>query len=109
LKKPLIAGLRDLFHEPPELLIGLHPLAHLGLQGLGDIDHLAFFSHPQGQIEAGMEFSLGAFTSGFAADAGHGDQGTDEKGFLVKELGQAGAGLAFFGRQVSAVAHKGLL
>jgi len=56
-----------------------------------------------------MEFPLGAFTSGLAADPGHGDQGSDEQGFLVEELGQAGAGLAFLGRQVASVAHRDLL
>jgi hypothetical protein len=56
-----------------------------------------------------MEFSLGAFTAGLAADPGHGDQGSDEQGFLVEELGQAGAGLAFLGRQEASVAHIDLL
>jgi len=56
-----------------------------------------------------MEFSLGAFTAGLAADPGHGDQGSDEEGFLVEELGQVGAGLAFLGRQEASVAHIDLL
>jgi hypothetical protein len=56
-----------------------------------------------------MEFSLGAFTAGLAADPGHGDQGADEQGFLVEELGQAGADLAFLGRQIASMAHKNLL
>jgi len=53
-----------------------------------------------------MKFSLGAFTSGFAADPRHGDQRADEQGLLVEELGQAGAGLAFLGWKVAAVTHK---
>mgnify|MGYP001593736187 CR=1 FL=1 len=56
-----------------------------------------------------MELSSGAFTAGFTADPGHGDQGSDEQGFLVEELGQAGAGLAFLGRQEASVAHIDLL
>jgi hypothetical protein len=56
-----------------------------------------------------MEFSLGTFTSGLAADPGHGDQGADEQGFLVEKLSQAGADLAFFGWQVASVAHQDLL
>ena len=55
-----------------------------------------------------MEFSLATFASGLSADPGHGDQGADEEWFLVEELGQAGADLAFFGRQVASVTHKGL-
>jgi len=72
-------------------------LTDLLLQGLGNMDHLAFGSHPQGEIEARVEFATGAFTAGLAADAGHGDQAADEEGFLVEELSQAGACLAFFG------------
>jgi hypothetical protein len=59
------------------------------------MDHLAFFSHPQGQIEAGMEFSLSTFTPSLAADPGHRDQGADEQRFLMENLGQAGSHLAF--------------
>jgi hypothetical protein len=55
-----------------------------------------------------MEFSLGTFASGLSADPGHGDQGADEEGFLVEDLGQAGADLAFLGRQVASVAHPDL-
>jgi hypothetical protein len=73
------------------------------------MDHLALLSDPKGQIQAGMEFSLGTLTPGLAADPGHGNQGADEQGFFVKELGQARADLAFFGRQVASVAHKDLL
>jgi len=70
------------------------------------MDHLAFSPHPQGQIEAGVELSLSTFTSGLAADPGHGDQGADEQGFVVQNLGQAGSRLAFLGRQVASVAHR---
>jgi hypothetical protein len=42
------------------------------------MDHLALFSYPQGEIEARMEFSLNAFTSGLAANPRHRDQGADE-------------------------------
>jgi len=72
------------------------------------MDHLAFFSHPQGEIETGMELSLGAFTSGFAADPGHGDQGANEEGLFMDKLGQAGSELAFLCRKESSVAHKHL-
>jgi hypothetical protein len=50
------------------------------------MDHLALSSHPQGEIEARVEFATGAFTAGFTADAGHRDQAADEKRFLVEEL-----------------------
>jgi hypothetical protein len=56
-----------------------------------------------------MEFSLGTFTAGFPANPGHRDQRADEQGFLVEKFGQAGADLAFLGRQVAAVAHPDLL
>jgi len=84
-------------------------LPHLGLQGLRDMDHLTFFFHPQGKIQTGMKFSLGAFTSGFTADPRHGNQRADEQGFLVEELGQPGAGLALFGGKIATVTHKDLL
>jgi hypothetical protein len=73
------------------------------------MDHLTFFFYPQGKIQAGMKFSLGAFTSGFAADPRHGNQRADEQGLLVEEFGQAGAGLAFLGGKVATVTHKDLL
>jgi hypothetical protein len=56
-----------------------------------------------------MEFPLGTFTAGFSADPGHGDEGADEQGFLVEELSQAGADLAFLCRKVASVAHNDLL
>jgi hypothetical protein len=70
------------------------------------MDHLALPSHPQGQIETGVELSLSAFTSRLAADPGHRDQGADEQGFVVQNLGQAGSRLAFLRRQVTSVAHR---
>ena len=54
-----------------------------------------------------MGLSLGTFTSGLAADPGHRDQGADEQGFLVEKFGQAGADLAFLGREVASLAHPG--
>jgi len=59
------------------------------------MDHLAFLSHPKGEIEAGVELSLSTFTPGLATDPGHRDQGADEQGFLVDKLGQARSRLAF--------------
>jgi hypothetical protein len=56
-----------------------------------------------------MKFSPGAFTSRFAANPVHGDQGGDEERFLVEEFGQAGAGLAFLWGKVATVTHKDLL
>jgi hypothetical protein len=73
------------------------------------MNHLALLSYSQGQIQTGMELPLGASTADLAADPGHGDQRADEQGFLVEELGQAGADLAFLGRKVASVAHKDLL
>ena len=70
------------------------------------MDHLPFFFHPQGKIQTGMKFSLGAFTSGFTADPRHGNQRADEQGFLVEELIQPGAGLALFGGKIATVTHK---
>jgi hypothetical protein len=61
------------------------------------MDHLPLFPHPEGQIKSGMEFSSGALASRLATPAGHGDQGADEERFLVEQLGQAGARLAFLG------------
>jgi len=56
-----------------------------------------------------MEFPSAAFASRLAADSVHGDQRADEQGFLVEELGQAGASLAFLDREVATVAHKSSL
>jgi hypothetical protein len=69
------------------------------------MDHLALGIHLQGKIEARVELTLVAFTSGLATAARHRDEAADEEGFLVKELGQTGAGQAFLGGQVVAVLH----
>jgi hypothetical protein len=72
------------------------------------MDHFAFISYAQGKILAGMELSLGAFTSGLAAYPRHGDQTADEQGLFVEEFGQAGTDLAFLCRKVPTVAHNNL-
>jgi len=84
-------------------------LAHLGLQKLGDMDHLSLLSHLQGQIKPGVEFPSAASASGLATDSGHGDQRADEQGLLVEELGQARSGPAFLDRQIATVTHDSLL
>jgi hypothetical protein len=56
-----------------------------------------------------VEFSSAAFASSLATDSGHGDQRADEQGLLVKELGQAGAGLTFLDGKVATVTHDNLL
>jgi hypothetical protein len=104
----LQTGLRDLLHEPPSFLIRSNPLAGETFQGLGNMDHLSFRADPEGEIETGVQLAAGAFASGFAADPGHGDQRTDEEGFFVEELGQAGTGLAFLWGEVGTVAHRDL-
>jgi hypothetical protein len=73
------------------------------------MDHLPFRTDPQRKIETRVQLAAGAFTSGFAAASGHGDQGTEEKGLFMKEFRQAGAGLAFLGGEMGTVEHRGLL
>jgi hypothetical protein len=73
------------------------------------MDHLPFRTDPQRKIKTGVQLAAGAFASGFAANSGHGDQGTDEERFFVKEFSQAGAGLAFFWGKVGTVTHGDLL
>jgi len=81
-------------------------LAGETFQVMGDMVHLPFPTHPQGKIETRVQLATGAFTSGFAADSGHGDEGTDEERFFVEEFGETGTDLAFLGREMGAVAHR---
>jgi hypothetical protein len=69
------------------------------------MDHLAFGIDLQGEIEAVVEFSLGAFTGGLATASGHRDEAADEKGILVKEFGEAGASQAFVLGEKTSVMH----
>jgi len=73
------------------------------------MDHLPLRTDPQRKIETRVQLAAGAFASGFAADAGHGDQGAEEEGLFVEELNQAGAGLTFFCGEIGTVAHGVLL
>ncbi len=43
-----------------------------------------------------MEFSSGAFATGFSTGAFHGDEATAEEGFIMEDLGKSGSGPAFF-------------
>ena len=87
----LKTGFRNLLHHLPDLLIGPHPLPNETLQGLGNMDHLPFSPDPQSQIKTRVQLAAGTFASGFAADAGHGDQGPEEERLFVQKLGQTGA------------------
>jgi hypothetical protein len=109
LPKLLQTSLGDLLHQPPGLLIGAYPLVGKTFQGLGHMDHLPLRTDPKRKIETGVQLATGTFASGFAAEARHGDQGTDEERFFVEELREAGAGLAFLWGQVGTVAHRDLL
>jgi hypothetical protein len=60
------------------------------------MDHLPFRPGPQRKIKTGVQLAAGTFASGFPAESGHGDQGTDEEGLFVEEFSEAGAALAFF-------------
>jgi hypothetical protein len=69
------------------------------------MDHLPFFSYPEGQIQAGMKLAPGALAAGLAASAVHGDEAAAEQGLVVKDLGETGPGPPFGVRQVASGAH----
>ena len=94
-KESLETELRDLLHEVPSFLIIGYPLTDQGLHALRDMDHLSFSAHPEGQVKAGMKFAPGALAAGFSADSFHRDEAAQEKGFLVKDLGEAGTSPPF--------------
>jgi hypothetical protein len=59
------------------------------------MDHLSFSAHPEGQVKAGMKLAPGALAAGLSAGSLHHDEAAQDKGFLVKDLGEAGASPPF--------------
>jgi hypothetical protein len=51
------------------------------------MDHLSFFSYPQGQIKARMKLASGALAAGLSTGSLHGDEAAAEEGLIVKDLG----------------------
>jgi hypothetical protein len=70
------------------------------------MDHLSFFSHPEGQIKAGMKFASGALAAGFPTSPPHGDQAAAEEGLIVKDLGETGSSPTFRIGQMASRAHE---
>ena len=71
------------------------------------MDHLSFFSYPEGQIKAGMKLASGALAAGLSTGALHGNQAAAEKGLVVKDLGEAGPSPTFRIGQVASRTHQG--
>jgi hypothetical protein len=59
------------------------------------MDHLSFSTHPEGQVKAGMKLAPGALAAGFSTGSLHRDEAAQEKGLIVKDLGEAGASPPF--------------
>jgi len=75
--------------------------------GLRDMDHLALSCHPKGHIEAGVKFSSGAFAAELSTGAIHGDETAAQEWVFMNDLGESGAGFAFWIGQVVTGAHGG--
>ena len=94
-KESFETELRDLLHEAPRFLIIGYPLTDQGLHALRDMDHLSFSAHPEGQVKARMKLAPGALTAGLPTDSLHRDEAAQEKGLIVKDLGEAGTSPPF--------------
>jgi hypothetical protein len=70
------------------------------------MDHLSFFPHPQGEIEAGVKFPSGTLAAGLSTGPVHVDQAATEQRMFMNNLGEAGSGSAFWIGQVSSATHK---
>jgi hypothetical protein len=106
LQESFQAGLRNLLHELPSLLIGGHPSTSRCFEGLRDMDHFAFLFHPHRQIKSRMKFSAGAFAPFLATKPLHRDQAPAEEGLFVEQFGQSGPGNTLGARKITAVSHK---
>lgn len=104
-EESLHTELRDLLHQLPSFLIIGNPLTDRLFHGLRDMDHLSLFSDSQGEIKAGMELASGALAAGLSAGSLHRDETAQDKGLLVKDLGEAGASPPFRIGQVASRAH----
>ncbi len=94
-KESFETELRDLLHEVPGLLVIGHPLTDRLFHGLRDMDHLSFFSHPEGQVKARMKLAPVALAAGLSAGSLHRDEAAQEKRLFMKDLGEAGASSPF--------------
>jgi hypothetical protein len=70
------------------------------------MDHLSLFSHPEGQIKAGMKLASGALAAGLPTGALHRDEAAAEEGLFVKDLGETGPSPTFRVGQVASRAHE---
>ena len=98
--------LRDLLHQLPSFLIIGNPLTDRLLHGLRDMDHLSFFSYPEGQVKARMKLAPGALTAGLPTGPLHGDEAAADEGLLVKDLGETGSSPTFRIGQVASRTHE---
>jgi hypothetical protein len=71
------------------------------------MDHLSLSCHPKGDIQARVKFPSGALATGLSTGALHGDQTPTEEGVFMNDLGESGAGFAFWIGQVVTGAHGG--
>ena len=107
-KESFETELRDLFHQAPSFLVIGNPLTDRLLHGLRDMDHLSLSGHPESQVKAGMKLAPGALAAGFSAGSLHRDEAAEDKGFFVKDLGEAGASPPFRIGKWLRGAHEGL-
>jgi hypothetical protein len=70
------------------------------------MDHLSFSPHPQGEIKAGVELASGTLAAGLSTGPLHGDQAATEERVFMDNLGQAGAGTAFWVGEVTSAFHR---
>jgi hypothetical protein len=69
------------------------------------MDHLSLSCHPEGDIEAGVKFSSGAFAAGLSTRAIHGDETATEEWVFMNDLGESGSRFAFWIGKVVTGAH----
>jgi hypothetical protein len=90
---------------PSFLIIG-NPLTDRLLHGLRDVDHLSLSAHSEGQVKTGMKLAPGALAAGLSAGSFHRDEAAENKGLLVKDLGETGASSSFRIGEMASGTHR---
>ena len=90
----------------PSFLIVGNPLTDSPFHRLRDMDHLSFFSYPEGQIKARMKFTSGALAARLPTGSLHGDEAAAEQRLFVKDLGKARASPSFSVGQMASGTHR---
>ena len=62
---------------------------------LRDVNHLSLFPYSESQIKAWMKLAAVTLAAGLSAGSLHRDEAAQDKGVLVKDLGEAGASPPF--------------